>query len=158
MNRMILAATAALMALAAATSVAADYVVVRSSAPAVAKGAQLAAGQRVDVGPGQVLTVVSAGGEVSVLRGAAGGVTLPALAAASQAASSAALVALVSRPAPRRSFGAMRGKDDCPAVESLTSVESILAAAKSESCASIAQQALDRLAAAAESSAAPAKN
>lgn len=123
---------------------AADYVVVRSSSPSLLKGAQLSAGQKIDLGPGQQLTLVSTGGELTVLRGAAGGVTLPASAAGAARASTAALAALVTQPAPRRSFGAMRGKEDCPAPETLRTLEGILEAAELETCAALAQQALDR--------------
>lgn len=140
-----------LLSLAAAATAAADFVVVRSSVPALAKGTQLTAGQKIDLPAGQQVTVVSMGGEITVLRGAVGGVTLPALQAGASRASSAALAALVTRPAPRRSFGAMRGKEDCPAPESLNSLEAILAAAQVEACATLAQQALDRWVTARES-------
>lgn len=137
-----------LVAIVLGTSVAAvsatDFVVVRSSASAFVKGAQFGAGEKIDLAPGQQLTVVSTGGEVTVLRGAAGGVTLPLLQAGESRASSAALAALVSQPAPRRSFGAMRGKDECPQAESLASLEAILAAAEVDACKMVAQQALER--------------
>jgi hypothetical protein len=45
----------------------------------------------------------------------------------------------------------MRGKDECPKPESLTSLEAILAAAEVEACAALAQQALDRWVMAGES-------
>ena len=139
------------LALAVGSAGAADYVVVRSNSPALAKGVQLSAGQKLELAPGQQLTVVSAGGELTVLRGATGGVVLPSLETGNSRAATAALAALVTRPAPRRSFGAMRGKDECPKPESLTSLEAILAAAEVEACAALAQQALDRWVMAGES-------
>jgi hypothetical protein len=125
-------------------ALAADYVVARSNVATIAKGAQFAAGASVPLEPGQMLTMVSAGGEVLVLKGAAGGVRLPALASGPQSASVAALTALVNRPPPRRSFGAMRGKENCPAAETLNTMENILAASAIEGCATMAREALER--------------
>ncbi|MBU6378935.1 MAG: hypothetical protein KJS95_10440 [Gammaproteobacteria bacterium] len=140
-----LAGAAAALWLAAGTvAVAADYVVARSNVASIAKGAQFAAGANLPLEDGQVVTMVSSGGEVVVLRGAAGGVRLPALAGGAQSASVAALTALVNRPPPRRSFGAMRGKETCPAVETLTTMDSILAASAVEGCGLIARDALER--------------
>lgn len=125
-------------------ALAADYVVARSSVATIAKGTQFAAGASVPLEPGQLLTMVSAGGEVLVLKGAAGGVRLPALASGPQSASVAALTALVNRPPPRRSFGAMRGKENCPPAETLNAMDNILAAAAIDGCATMAREALER--------------
>lgn len=147
----------AVLSLAVGTAaVAADYVVARSNVAAIGKGTQFAAGASVPLEEGQVLTLVSSGGEVLVLRGAAGGVRLPALAGGAQAASVSALTALVNRPPPRRSFGAMRGKDTCPAIETLITMESILAASAIEGCGTLARDALERYIVAREAAAAPA--
>lgn len=139
------------LCLSASSVVAAEYVVVRSNSPVLLKGAQLSAGQKLDLGPGQQVTVVSTGGELTVLRGAAGGVTLPVPEAGVPRASAAALSALVTRPAPRRSFGAMRGKQVCSAPDALLTLEGILAAGQVDACSGFAQQALDRWVAANES-------
>jgi hypothetical protein len=145
------------MSLAAGTvAAAADYVVARSNVATIGKGTQFAAGASVPLEEGQILTLVSSGGEVMVLRGAAGGVRLPALAGGAQTASVAALTALVNRPPPRRSFGAMRGKETCPAIETLTTMESILAASAAEGCGTLARDALERYIVAREAAAAPA--
>lgn len=122
---------------------AADYVVARSNVASVAKGSQYAAGDTVPLAVGQSVTLISSGGEVVVLQGAAGGARLPALAKGPQTASMAALTALVNRPAPRRNFGAMRGKTACPEISSLKSVETILAAGATEGCESLAREALE---------------
>lgn len=145
------------ISLAAGTAaMAADYVVARSNVATIGKGTQFAAGASVPLEDGQVLTLVSSGGEVLVLRGAAGGVRLPALAGGAQAAAVATLTALVNRPPPRRSFGAMRGKETCPAIETLTTMESILAASAVEGCGTLARDALERYIVAREAAAAPA--
>ena len=132
------------LVLASGITLAADYVVARSTAASIAKGAQYAAGDSIPLAVGEVLTLVSSGGEVLVLRGAAGGVTLPSLSSGPKTASMEALTALVNRPSPRRSFGAMRGKEGCPPVESLGTLDGILAAAAIEGCGALAKEALDR--------------
>ena len=76
------------------------------------------------------------------IEGAEGGVILPARAAGGSA-STEALQALVKRPLPRRSFGAMRGPGDCPAADELKTLEEILAAAAREGCDRNARVALE---------------
>lgn len=143
MKKFFVAATLAGL-LASGIALAADYVVARSNAPTITKGMQYGAGDTVPLLVGQLLTLISSGGEIVVLRGAEGGVRLPPLAKGAQTASMAALTALVNRPAPRRNFGAMRGKEGCPAVEILSSMEGILAASAIEGCAGLAREALER--------------
>jgi len=138
------------LAMLCSVAAAADYVVARSSQPSIVKGTQLAAGQLVALGAGGKLTLISAGGDILVLRGAEGGVRLPALAAGPQTASIKALTALVERPSPRRNFGAMRGKAGCPDPATLTTMPAIMAAAEIEGCGTLAKQALDRLVLASE--------
>ena len=71
--------------------------------------------------------MVTTGGDVLNLEGADGGIVLPARAAGGSA-SAEALQALIKRPMPRRSFGAMRGPGDCPSAEDLKTLDEILAA------------------------------
>lgn len=122
---------------------AADYIVVRSTDAAIAKGAALAAGARVPLAAGATLTLVSPGGEVVMLKGAAGGAQVPGVAKGGDSAASAALAALVNRPPPRRSFGAMRGSEKCPSAAALQTMEQILAASREQGCGGVAQAALE---------------
>ena len=133
------------LALAAASGLAAaaDYIVVRSTDSAIAKGTALASGTRVPLASGAVLTLVSPGGEVVTIKGAADGAQVPGVAKPGDSAATSALAALVNRPPPRRSFGAMRGGDKCPSAEALQTMEQILAASRQEGCGRIAQAALE---------------
>lgn len=145
-----LALLAVSVVLASGVAAAADYVVVKSTDATIGKGTQYRAGESIPLAVGSAATLISSGGEVVELRGAAGGATLPSLSAGPKTASMEALTALVNRPAPRRSFGAMRGKEGCPAVETLNNVEAILAAAAIEGCGALAREALERYIASAE--------
>ena len=133
----------AVAALAAAAGLARadDYIVVRSNEASIAKGSPLAAGSRVALPAGKALTLVSPGGEVVSLQGSAGGAVVPGVSKPGDSAAGSALTALVNRPPPRRSFGAMRGP--CPGAEALQTLEQILAASKLEGCGSAAQAALE---------------
>lgn len=122
---------------------AADYIVVRSSDASIAKGTALAAGARVPLAAGATLTLVSPGGEVVTIRGAADGAQIPGVAKPGDSAASSALAALVNRPPPRRSFGAMRGSERCPDAAALQTLEQILAASREAGCGGIAQAALE---------------
>jgi hypothetical protein len=138
-----LKASVAVMALAAATGLvrADDYIVVRSNEASIAKGSPLAAGSRVALPVGKALTLVSPGGEVVSLQGSATGAQVPGVAKPADSAASSALAALVNRPPPRRSFGAMRGT--CPGAAALQTLDQILAASKLKGCGSVAQAALE---------------
>ncbi|MFM7707844.1 MAG: hypothetical protein ACKO9D_07495 [Gammaproteobacteria bacterium] len=136
----IFGAVAALTALAGIAH-ADDYIVVRSNEASIAKGSPLAAGSRVALPAGKALTLVSPGGEVVSLQGSAGGAVVPGVSKPGDSAAGSALTALVNRPPPRRSFGAMRG--NCPGAEALQTLEQILAASKLEGCGSVAQAALE---------------
>lgn len=126
----------------AQTATANDYIVARSSDPAIERGSAWAAGSSLALGVGGKVTMVTVGGAVLNIDGAEGGVVLPAL-SGSGSASTEALQALVKRPLPRRSFGAMRGPGDCPAADELKSLEEILAAAGREGCDRNARVALE---------------
>ena len=119
-----------------------DYIVARSSEPAIERGSAWAAGASLALGVGGRVTLVTTGGDVLNIEGAEGGVVLPARTAGSSA-STESLQALVKRPLPRRSFGAMRGPGDCPAADELKTLEVILAAAGQEGCDRNARVALE---------------
>ncbi len=119
-----------------------DYIVARSSDPAIERGSAWAAGSSLALGAGQSVTMVTPGGDVLNLEGAEGGIVLPTRAAGGSA-STEALQALIKRPMPRRSFGAMRGPGDCPSAEDLKTLDEILAAAAREGCDRNARVALE---------------
>lgn len=124
-------------------AVAADYIVVNSTDPAIKRGQAYDAGARVPVGVGKTITVMRPSGEVTTIRGAAGGATLPANRIASaDAARFETLRALVEPPPVGRTFGARRG-GICPAIESLTTLDDIVRTAESSGCKTVARQALD---------------
>ena len=127
---------------AAMSATANDYIVARSSDPAIERGSAWPAGASLALGVGARATLVTPGGEVLNIEGAEGGVILPARAAGGSA-STEALQALVKRPLPRRSFGAMRGPGDCPAADELKTLEEILSAAAREGCDRNARVALE---------------
>lgn len=124
-------------------AVAADYIVVNSTDPAIKRGQAFDAGAKVALGAGKTLTVMRASGEVTTLRGGSTGATIPgARVAAADAARFETLRSLVEPPPQGRTFGARRG-GICPAVESLTSLDDIVRTAEASGCKTVARQALD---------------
>ena len=122
---------------------AADYVVVASTAAAYRPGDELNAGARVDVGPGQTLTLIHASGDVTTVRGAAAGATVPARRATDEADANrmVGLKALIG-PAPTgRTFGGRRS-GVCPLAENLLTIDAILGARKA-GCEAPAKAALE---------------
>lgn len=124
-------------------AVAADYIVVNSTDAAIKRGQSFDAGSRIALGAGQTLTLMRASGEVTTLRGAAGGVAVPgARLASADAARFETLRALVQPPPEGRTFGARRG-GICPALESLVTLDDIVRVAETSGCKTVARQALD---------------
>lgn len=124
-------------------AVASDYIVVNSTDPAIKRGQAFDAGARVALGAGQSVTLMRASGEVTTLRGAAGGVAVPgARLASADAARFETLRALVQPPPEGRTFGARRG-GICPALESLVSLDDIVRVAENSGCKSVARKALE---------------
>lgn len=122
---------------------ASDYIVVNSTDPAIKKGQAFDAGARVPLGAGKSITLMRASGEVTTLRGAAGGVAVPgARMAAADQARFETLRALVQPPPEGRTFGARRG-GICPALESLATLDDIVRVAETSGCKTVARQALD---------------
>ncbi len=124
-------------------AMASDYIVVNSTDASIKRGQSFDAGTRVALGTGQTVTLMRASGEVTTLRGAAGGVSVPgAKLAAADAARFETLRALVQPPPEGRTFGARRG-GICPAIETLTTLEDIIRVADTSGCKSVARQALE---------------
>ena len=125
------------------TALASDYIVVNSTDPGIKRGQAFDAGARVQLAAGQTLTLMRASGEVTTLKGAAAGVTVPgAKLAAADTARFETLRALVQPPPEGRTFGARRG-GICPAVEALTTLDDIVHVAETSGCKSVARQALE---------------
>ena len=122
---------------------ASDYIVVSSSDPAIPRGRALDAGAHVDLGAGKTLTLMRPSGEVTTLKGAAGGAVVPAAkVATTDAARFETLRALVQPPPQGRTFGARRG-GICPPIESLTTIDDIVRVAEASGCKTVAREALD---------------
>jgi len=135
---------------------ASDFIVVNSTDPAVTKGQTFDAGAQIPVGVGKTVTLMRPSGEISTLRGAAGGVRAPGLrVATSDNARFDALRALVEPPPAGRTFGARRGGMCAPA-DTLLSMDAILEAANT-GCKTQAREALTAYIARAEGKA-PADN
>lgn len=137
--------TSAVLALSVLGGLAAasDYIVARSTDASIVKGTALAAGVVVPAAVDAVVTLISAGGEVVILKGTESGLKVPTPAKPAGSAASTTLAALVNRPPPRRNFGAMRGNDKCRSDEELQTLEAILAVSDIEGCGRIAQAALE---------------
>jgi hypothetical protein len=134
------------LALGAGAAQAADYVVVKSTAPDIKPGLALNGGQRVDLDSGQTLTLIGASGDVTMLKGANGGAIAPARRTTqADAGKLDALRVLIDPPPPGRTFGGRRS-GVCPDPSNLKTLDDILAAQKA-TCTDVAKQALDALAA-----------
>jgi len=120
-----------------------DFVVVKSTDPAFRPGLELSGGQKLALGAGQSLTLMSASGSVSVLKGGAAGATAPRAGAAGDPQRLAALKVLVDPPPAGRTFGARRS-GVCPDPSTLTTLDDILAV-QSNGCSTQARAALDAL-------------
>ena len=145
MRTAILGVTLAIAAVAGAAR-AADYVVVKSTAPDIKAGLTLNGGQRIDLGAGQSLTLIAAAGDVTMLKGSASGAVIPARrTAAADTGKLEALRVLIDPPPAGRTFGGKRG-GVCPDPSHLKTVDEILSVQQA-GCATAARAALDMLAA-----------
>ena len=134
------------IAAAAGAAGAADYVVVKSTDPAIKPGLGLDSGQRVALGAGQTLTLIAAAGDVTTLRGGPSGAMAPARRTnPADAGKLDTLRAIIDPPPAGRTFGGRRG-GVCPDAGALKTVDDILAA-QSAGCGSVAREALDARAA-----------
>jgi hypothetical protein len=134
------------IAMAAGAAQAADYVVVRSTDPAIKAGRTLNGGERVALGAGRTLTLIAAAGEVTTLRGGRSGAVAPARRSASaDGARLESLRMLIDPPPTGHTFGGRRG-GVCPDPKALKTLDDILAAQQAD-CAAQARRALDALAA-----------
>lgn len=144
MRRIIIGVALAIAAAGAAR--AADYVVVKSTDPAIKTGLTLNGGQQVNLAAGQTLTLIAAAGDVTTLKGSAAGAVAPVRRSPQADASRLeALRVLIDPPPAGRTFGGRRG-GVCPDPATLTTLDDILAVQRGD-CAGAARAALEAYAA-----------
>jgi len=138
MRRIFLAACLALVAAGAAQ--AADFVVVKSTDPAIKAGTPVNGGQRLNLATGQTVVLLAAAGDLTTLKGGASGATAPARRTAQVDASKLeSLRVLIDPPPAGRTFGGRRG-GVCPDPSQLTTIDDILGV--QGACPEAARQAL----------------
>ena len=118
---------------------ASNFVVLSSTDPAFKPGQQLAGGSNVALAAGKELVVIHASGVVRKLTGMGRAVQLPA-AQASSANDRRTEVLKLMVAQPRRTRSLI--PPACPAPETLTTLDAILAAGEHEACLPLARQAL----------------
>ena len=134
---------AGLLALSAGAAQAADYVVVASTDPAIARGQAYDSGARLALAAGRTVTVMHAAGNVLTLRGAAGGVLLPRkVASDDQVSRLATLRFIVSSSERQVAARGGRTRAACPLPEALPTLDNIRDAA-ANGCADSASQAFE---------------
>lgn len=111
---------------AAGAASAADYVVVATTDAGFHAGEALSGGAKIALGAGKTLTLMHASGDVSVLRGGAGGALVPARRTASADSARLETVKVLVGPAPTgRTFGGKRA-GVCPAASNLKTLDDIV--------------------------------
>jgi len=124
-------------------ALAADYVVVASTDPALKPGMELSGGQRLSLGAGQTARLMNASGAITLLRGGPQGAVAPRPGAATDPSRLAQLRILVDPPPTARTFGARRS-GVCPDPANLRTLDHILSAQQA-GCANQARTALEAL-------------
>ncbi len=140
-------AVLALVLTAFATAVlAADFVVVRSSDPALARGQGFDAGERVPLAAGAIATLMHASGDIVILKGTVGGVSLPKRIVSAPDADRMAVLKFILARAPKESGarGTRTRGGICPAAETITTLDAVAQVYQS-GCPDQATQALDAL-------------
>jgi hypothetical protein len=118
---------------------ASDFVVLKSTDPAFKPGQQLAGGSNISLAAGKELVLIHASGMVRKLTGMGRAVQLPAVQAASASDHRTEVLKLMVAQ-PRRTRSLI--PPACPAPETLTTLDAILAAGEQEACLPLARQAL----------------
>jgi hypothetical protein len=129
----------------AGPALASDYVVVASTDPAVHRGLELTAGQRLALAPGRTATLMHASGDILVLRGSATGAVTPRARSASQAeADRLAVLRLLVSTTPKTVVAETNGRTRalCPPPGALVTLDGIAEAGKA-GCTDAASAALD---------------
>jgi len=120
---------------------AADFVVVSSTDPAIARGTEYASGQALQIAPGRSVVLIDPAGNVKRLAGAASAITLPRRQLASVDADRMAVVKLLVAP-PRVRRTVPTANPTCPEAD-LATFEGILAVAPVDGCLSRAREAFE---------------
>jgi hypothetical protein len=138
MRRIWLGACLAMVAAGAAQ--AADFVVVKSTDPAIKAGRPVNGGERLNLAAGQTVVLLAAAGDMTTLKGGASGATAPARRTAPvDSGKLESLRVLIDPPPAGRTFGGRRS-GVCPDPSQLTTVDDILAV--QGACPEAARQAL----------------
>ncbi|WP_296598300.1 hypothetical protein [Phenylobacterium sp.] len=120
---------------------AADFVVVSSTDPAIARGAEYASGQAIQISPGRSIVLIDPAGNVKRLVGAPKAVVLPKRQVASLDEDRMAVVRLLV--APQRTRRAMPSLNpSCPQTD-LATFEGIVAVAPVDGCLTRAREAFE---------------
>jgi len=143
LRRLVPALAGAAILACAGAAVARDYIVVASTDPAIVRGQALDAGAKVDLGPGRTLTLMHASGDVVRVKGAKGGVVLPARKASQAEAERLAILKVMVTPTTRPTVGSTKTRSGiCPNPESLGSLDAIAQVQKA-GCGTVAGEALE---------------
>jgi len=119
---------------------AADFVVVQSTDPAIARGATYDSGALIQLAPGQSIVLVDTAGQVTRLVGGARGAVVPRLQMASVSEERmAVLKMLVAPPRMRRAGPSL---PNCPQAD-LSTIDGIFTVAQVDGCLSTARAAFD---------------
>jgi hypothetical protein len=120
---------------------AADFVVVSSTDPAVARGQEYASGQAVQIAPGKSVVLIDPAGNVKRLVGGAAAQALPRRQVASVDDQRMAVVKLLVAP-PRMRRATPKLDQVCPQAD-LATFEGILTVAPVDGCLTRAREAFD---------------
>lgn len=130
----------------AGAAAAADYIVVASSDPAIARGTAYDGGAKVALAAGRTLTLMHASGDTIRLKGAANGVVLPTRRAGQGEAERLAMLRIIvapPQPQTKSSLYATRTRAGvCPEVSAITTLDAIVQV-HAGGCATEAAQALE---------------
>lgn len=133
-----------LLAATATAALCADYVVVGSTDPAIARGSAYDAGARIALAPGRTVTLMHASGAMVSLKGSDRGAVAPTQRATDSDANRMAVLRFLmsdaDKPAVSRTLRTRGGI--CPPPEALTSLDAI-AQAQQAGCTTGATQALE---------------
>ena len=131
------------LSFAAGAAFAADYIVVASNDPAIAKGAAFDGGEKVPLASGRTVTLMHASGNMVRLTGTKAGAIAPARKAGqAEAERLAVLRMIVTPPEKQTSIYATRTRAICPTVESITTLDGVVQTHRS-GCKTEAAAALD---------------
>ena len=130
----------------ATAAAAADFVVVRSSDPALLRGQAFDAGDRVPLAAGTIVTLMHASGDIVTLKASVGGVSLPKRTASDPDADRMAVLKFILARAPKETTarGTRTRSGICPTAEAITTLDAV-AQVYQGGCPEQAAQALDAL-------------